>query len=114
MSKAQLCSASRGETVLREVSTGGGCGFDIPVGKGRAVVITTAYRCDLDFWLSAFKVLGAAPAITHSSTDAGVSLGDEAVVAVDGRARCEGARSSYEGGRTILRVRRGEFTVRKG
>ncbi|WP_405650550.1 hypothetical protein OG581_07100 [Streptomyces sp. NBC_01386] len=42
------------------------------------------------------------------------SLGDEAVVAVDGRARCEGAKSSYEGGRTILRVRRGEFTVRKG
>ncbi|MFC9493907.1 beta-galactosidase [Streptomyces sp. NPDC056982] len=193
--KAQLCSASRGETVLREVSTGDGCGFDIPVGKGRAVVITTAYRCDLDFWLSAFKVLGAAPAITHSATDAGVfmlttkdehggrllhafnvtsgyaesctvaekgkalfggerlhlagasaamlplglaagglhiayataeitgiadgrvtfrSLGDEAVVAVDGRAQCDGAKSSCEGGRTILRVRRGEFTVRKG
>lgn len=42
------------------------------------------------------------------------SLGDEAVVAVDGRARCEGAKSSYEGGRTILRVRRREFTVREG
>ncbi|MFC8260900.1 hypothetical protein ACFUNF_25625 [Streptomyces sp. NPDC057291] len=40
-------------------------------------------------------------------------LGDEAVVAVEGRAHCEGAVSSYEGGRTVLRVRRTEFTVRK-
>ena len=193
--KAQLCTPSRGTTVLREVSTGKGCGFDIPVGKGRAVVLTAAYRCDLGFWLGAFRTLGAAPAISHSPTDPGVfllttkdgsggrllhafnvssgydqsftvaergrplfggervrlagrsaamlplgltagglriayataeitgiaedrvtfrALGDEAVVAVEGRARCEGARSSYEGGRTVLRVRRGEFTVRKG
>ncbi|MFG3305009.1 beta-galactosidase [Streptomyces wuyuanensis] len=195
VSGAQLCSASRGATVLREVSTGEGCGFDIPVGRGRAVVISTAYRCDLDFWLSAFRALGASPALTHSPTDPGVfllttrdgaggrllhafnvssgydqsftvaergrpllggervrlagrsaamlplglragglriayataeitgvgdgrvsfrALGEDAVVAVEGRAHCEGARASYEGGRTVLRVRRGEFTVRRG
>lgn len=192
---AQLYSPSRGETVLREVSTKEGCGFDIPVGAGRAVVVSCAYRCDLDFWKRAFKALGAAPAITHSPTDPGVfflttknagggrlvhafninsgydqactvsekgkalfggeklalagrsgamlpldleaggmriayataeitgvedgrvsfrSLGGEAVVAVEGRARCEGAKSSYEGGRTVLRVGRKEFTVRRG
>ncbi len=37
----------------------------------------------------------------------------EAVVAVEGRASCEGAKSAYEGGRTVLRVRgRSDFTVR--
>lgn len=195
VSKAQLCAASRGDTVLREVSTDKGCGFDIPVGKGRAVVISTWYRCDLDFWMSAFRALGAAPALTHGTTRPGTfllttkdeaggrllhafnvssgydesftvaekgkplfggervhlagrsaamlplglvagglriayataeitgigedkvtfrTLGEEAVVAVEGRARCEGAKSSYGSGRTVLRVRRGEFTVTKG
>ncbi|MFE5030125.1 beta-galactosidase [Streptomyces sp. NPDC056656] len=52
---------------------------------------------------------------TRPERDLGArTLGGEAVVAVDGRARCEGAKSSDEGGRTILRVRRGEFTVREG
>ncbi|RAJ69859.1 beta-galactosidase [Streptomyces sp. Amel2xB2] len=211
---AQLCTAERGTTVLREVSTGKGCGFDVRVGKGRAVVITTDYRCDLDFWRRALKVLGAAPDLTHSSADPGLVLlttrsvhddgdsgpgggqagagrgaggrllhvlnvtsgldqeftvsergrplfggerlrvpgrsgamlplglpagggriayataeitgiakgsvtfravgGGESVVAVEGGARCEGAKSSREGGRTVLRVRRPEFTVRLG
>ncbi|WP_405675699.1 hypothetical protein OG292_09850 [Streptomyces sp. NBC_01511] len=38
----------------------------------------------------------------------------ESVVAVDGAARCEGARTSTEGGRSVLRVRRTEFTVHRG
>ncbi|GAA3767171.1 beta-galactosidase [Streptomyces chiangmaiensis] len=193
--KAQLCTASRGDVVLREVSTGEGCGFDIRVGKGRAVVITNNYRADLDFWTAALRELGAVPGITHDARLPGVffltttdpdggrllhafniasgyaqdvtvaergkplfggerlhlpgrgaamlplgltaggmriayataeisaveegrvtfrSLGDEAVVAVDGRARCSGAKVSFEGGRTLLRVRRAEFTVRRG
>lgn len=196
IAKAQLCTPSRGETVLKELSTGKGCGFDIPVGKGRAVVVTTDYRCDLDFWMSALKALGASPTLTHSPTDPGLFLlttrdadggrllhalnvtsgldqvftvsekgralfggeklripgrsgamlpldleagggriayataeitgirkgevtfravgGGESVVAVEGGARCEGAKSSREGGRTVLRVRRPEFTVRLG
>ncbi|WP_070013718.1 beta-galactosidase [Streptomyces abyssalis] len=192
--KAQLCTPGRGSTVLREVSTGKGCGFDVPVGRGRAVVITTDYRCDLDFWRRALKALGAAPAITHTATDPGLFLlttrtaggdgrllhalnvtsgldqeftvsergralfggeklhipgrsgailplglragggriayataeitgiekgsvsfravgGTDSVVAVEGGARCQGAKSSREGGRTVLRVRRPEFTV---
>ncbi|WP_314175330.1 beta-galactosidase [Streptomyces winkii] len=194
VAKAQLCTPSKGSTVLREVSTGKGCGFDVPVGKGRAVVVTTDYRCDLDFWLRALKALGATPALTHSATDPGLFLlttraaegggrllhalnvtsgldqeftvsekgkalfggeklrvpgrsgailplgleagggriayataeitgvaksrvafravgGGDSVVAVEGDARCPGARSSREGGRTVLRVQRPEFTV---
>jgi beta-galactosidase len=196
--KAQICAARRGETVLKEVSTGKGCGFDVRVGKGRAVVLTADYRTDLDFWLAALKALGASPALTHSATDPGVFLltttdrdggrvlhafnvsagydqsftvaengkplfggervrlpgrsaamlplglkagglriayataeigevrdgavtfrtpggAGEAVVAVDGRATSEGARATYEGGRTVLRFRgRADFTVRAG
>ncbi|NJP50141.1 glycosyl hydrolase [Streptomyces sp. SBST2-5] len=196
VNKAQLCEASRGDVVLREVSTGDGCGFDVPVGKGRAVVITANYRCDPDFWTAALRRLGAEPGITHDARLPGIfflstvdrdggrllhafniasgypqsvtvaergkplfggerlhlpgrsaamlplgltagglriayataeitavregrvtfrPLGDEAVVAVEGRARCGGAKVSAEGGRTLLRVRGGgEFTVRRG
>ncbi|MGW0082171.1 hypothetical protein [Streptomyces sp. NPDC003393] len=39
---------------------------------------------------------------------------EEAVVAVDGRARCSVAKSSFEGGCTLLRVRRAEFTIHRG
>ena len=192
-----MCTAERGATVLREVSTGQGCGFDIPVGEGHTVVITADYRCDLDFWTRACKALGAAPRLTHSADRPGVfllttadadggrllhafnissgyaqdvtvreagkplfggeplhlpgrgaamlplgleagglriayataeitgirdgavtfrALGDDVsaagVVAVDGPARCEGAKLSDEGGRTVLLLRRPEFTVR--
>ncbi|MDF3299491.1 beta-galactosidase [Streptomyces tropicalis] len=193
---AQLWRADRGSTVLREVSTGEGCAFDVPLGRGSAVVVTTAYPCDLVFWGAALKALGAAPGLAHSAVTApGVfflttrnadggrllhafnttsgyaqsvtvsergkalfggaalhlagrsaamlpldlkvgglhlahataeitrvggsavsfrALGDEAVVAVEGRAVCEGAKVTSEGGRTLLRVRRREFTVRRG
>ncbi|AQU66416.1 beta-galactosidase [Streptomyces niveus] len=198
LSRTQLCEPSRGATVLRELSTGKGCGFDIPLGKGRAVVITTDYQCDLTFWERAFRALDAAPVIRHSASDPGVFLlttaddergrllhafnvssgydqdftvtengkplfggeklhlpgrtaailplgltagglriayataeltgaadgratfralgapGGESVVVVEGAARCDGARTSTEGGRTVLRVRRAEFTVRRG
>ncbi len=198
---AQLCSAKTGSTVLRELSTGQGCAFDIGLGKGRAVVVATAYQCDLVFWGAALKALGATPALTHSPTPARSStapgtfllttvnpeggrllhafnitsgydqsisvaengqplfggerlqlpgrsgailpldlkagglriayataeiaavsdtsvtfrtLGDEAVVAVEGAASCDGVKPATEGGRTVLRVRRREFTVRRG
>src|SRR5690606_26691295 len=72
VNKAQLCEASRGDVVLREVSTGDGCGFDVPVGKGRAVVITANYRCDPDFWTAALRRLGAEPGITHDARLPGI------------------------------------------
>ncbi|MEU0371995.1 beta-galactosidase [Streptomyces sp. NPDC006283] len=192
--RAQLCTASRGDVVLKELSTGEGCGFDVPVGKGRAVVVTGEYRCDVDFWTAALRELGAVPRYAHDARLPGIfllttadasggrlmhafnigagygqgftvtergkplfggerlylpgrgaamlplglqagglriayataeisavgedrvsfrALGDEAVVAVEGRARCSGAKVTTEAGRTVLRVRRGEFTVHR-
>jgi beta-galactosidase len=197
---AQLCSAARGRTVLREVSTGDGCGFEVTVGDGRAVVITCDYRTDLGFWRAAASRLGARPGLTHTAggpavlllttadddggrllhafnvsagvdrsftvsekgralfggeslhlagrsaamlplgvraggmriayataeisgtgedavtfraTGGGDGRGATSVVAVDGRATCEGARVTREGGRTVLRTGRREFTVRR-
>ena len=71
---AELYEPAAGDVVLRELSTGHGCGFDIPVGAGRAVVLSTDYECDLGLWRAAFAALGAAPALTHTAAVPGVVL----------------------------------------
>jgi beta-galactosidase len=71
---AQLYEAADGDTVLRELTTGHGCGFDLPVGAGHAVVISTDYECDLAFWRAAFAALGVAPGLRHTSSVPGLIL----------------------------------------
>ncbi|HEV7651468.1 MAG TPA: beta-galactosidase [Actinophytocola sp.] len=71
---AELYECASGDVVLRELSTGHGCGFDVPAGTGRAVVLSTDYECDLDLWRTAFGALGAAPALTHTAAVPGVVL----------------------------------------
>ncbi len=72
--RVQLLAAERGETVLRELSTGHGCGFDVPVGAGRAVVVSADYPCDLILWRAAFAALGAVPRLRHTSPVPGLIL----------------------------------------
>lgn len=67
VNRVQLFEAPGATTVLRELTTGHGCGFDIPVGAGRAVVVAADHPCDLDLWRSAFAVLGAVPALRHTA-----------------------------------------------
>ncbi len=71
---AELYEPTVGDTVLRELSTGHGCGFDVPLGAGRAVVLGADYECDLDLWRAAFGALGAAPAVEHTAAVPGVVL----------------------------------------
>jgi beta-galactosidase len=71
---AELYEPAAGDTVLRELSTGHGCGFDIPVGDGQAVVLATDYECDLDLWRAAFAALGSVPALRHTAAVPGVVL----------------------------------------
>jgi beta-galactosidase len=71
---AELYEPADGGTVLRELSTGHGCGFDIPVGAGHAVVFSTDYECDLDLWRSAFAALGATPGLSHTAAIPGAVL----------------------------------------
>lgn len=63
-----------GNPVLNERSTGKACGFDLPVGVGRAVVLATDYECDLDLWRTAFAALGTEPTIQHTAPVPGVVL----------------------------------------
>jgi beta-galactosidase len=71
---AELYEPAAGDVVLRELTTGHGCGFDVPVGSGRAVVFAADYECDLDLWRAAFAELGARPALTHTAPVPGAVL----------------------------------------
>lgn len=72
--RLQLFDAPGAATVLRELTTGHGCGFDIPVGAGRAVVLAADYECDLGLWRAAFAALGATPALRHTARVPGLIL----------------------------------------
>lgn len=71
---AELYEPEAGDTVLRELSTGHGCGFDVPMGAGRAVVLSTDYECDLGLWRTAFVALGTEPRLRHDAVVPGVVL----------------------------------------
>jgi len=71
---AQRYEIAAGDTVLRELSTGDGCGFDLPMGAGRAVVLSTDYECDLGLWRAAFAALGVEPGLRHSAAVPGIVL----------------------------------------
>ncbi|WP_078379054.1 beta-galactosidase [Sutcliffiella halmapala] len=70
------------DAIMRVTETEDVCGFDVKVGKGRAIVLATAYRCDLELFQKALENLGAKPGLTHDCEYHGifstsVSAGDE-------------------------------------
>lgn len=70
------------QPIMRVTETDEICGFDVQVGKGRAIVLSTAYRCDLDLFKKALEHLGATAGLTHDCEFHGifstsVSNGDE-------------------------------------
>lgn len=70
------------QPIMRVTETDEICGFDVQVGKGRAIVLSTAYRCDLDLFKMALEHLGATAGLTHDCEYHGifstsVSNGDE-------------------------------------
>jgi len=68
VSYAQLFEAATGDVVVYDYDSGAGCGFDIPVGNGRAVVLTTDYPgSDIAFYRSALEALGCASALRHDA-----------------------------------------------
>ncbi|WP_370295777.1 beta-galactosidase [Rossellomorea marisflavi] len=50
------------------------CSFEAEVGNGLAIVMATAYKCDLSFFRKAFARLGCEPSLTHDYTQHGVLL----------------------------------------
>lgn len=57
----QLCTTDTAEVVLQDYATGQGCGFEVALGEGRALVITTDYPCDVDFFGMGLRRLGVEP-----------------------------------------------------
>lgn len=71
---AQIWDTPRAEPLLRVADTGEVCGFETAVGKGRAVVLTTAYACDLDLFRRGLERLGTVPALRHDGGQAGLFM----------------------------------------
>ena len=71
---AQTWEAARGEVLLTVYGTGEACGFDIPVGAGRAIVIAAAYTCDVPLFRTALEKLGAQAGLRHDSPDSGIFM----------------------------------------
>ena len=68
VSYAQLFDAPDDNVLLYECDSGVGCGFDIALGAGRAVVVTTSYPGnDVAFYRGAVERLGCTPALTHDA-----------------------------------------------
>ncbi|HWV36486.1 MAG TPA: beta-galactosidase [Thermomicrobiales bacterium] len=61
-------------TLFRVYGADEACGFDIPVGAGRAIVLTCALPADLDFFQQAFSRLGAVAGLTHDNPERNIFL----------------------------------------
>lgn len=62
-------------TLFRVYGADEACGFDIPVGAGRAIVLSCALPTDLDFFQQAFAKLGATAGLTHDNPERNIFLG---------------------------------------
>ena len=71
---AQVFKCIEAEPILRVYGTDEVCGFDVSVGKGRAIVMATAYRCDISLFKTALEKLGAKPALTHDCDYHGIFM----------------------------------------
>lgn len=69
---AQLWEPSSGEVLLRVYGSGEACGFDIPVGGGRAMVVSAALPCDIPLFREALERLGARAGLRHDCAEYGI------------------------------------------
>jgi len=71
---AQTFKPRTAGTLCRIYGNDEACGFDIPVGDGRAIVISCELPADLDFFEGAFAQLGASPGLTHDNPERNIFL----------------------------------------
>lgn len=71
---AQFFEPARGEVLLSAVGTGEACGFDIPVGQGRAVVISAVYPCDISLFQTILERLGVRAGLSHDCEYNGIFM----------------------------------------
>jgi beta-galactosidase len=117
---AQVFEPSAGEVLLRVVGTHEACGFDLKVGRGRAIIITASYPCDVPFFREALEKLGAGAALGHDYPSHGIFMSSSAsregerflhILNLDGFDKTihitEGGRDLLEGRSILLRARDG-------
>jgi beta-galactosidase len=63
-----------GEAILWVVGTDEPCGFDIKVGNGRAIVVATAFPCDVPLFRAMLERLGATASLRHDDHSYGVFM----------------------------------------
>lgn len=71
---AQIWDARDAEALLRVGGSREICGFETLIGKGRAVILTTAYPCDLDLFGRALEKLGAIPGLRNDCPEQGLFM----------------------------------------
>lgn len=62
---AQVLESNSATPLLKVSGTDEVCGLDTSLGLGRAIVIATAYPCDLEFYQSIFDEIGLTAGLTH-------------------------------------------------
>ncbi|WBL14654.1 beta-galactosidase [Sutcliffiella sp. NC1] len=73
--KAQTVQVDeKAEPIVRVYGTDEVCGFDRQVGKGRAIVITGVYTCDVEFYREALEKLGATATLRHDCKHLGIFM----------------------------------------
>lgn len=71
---AQALKTTNCDVILRIRGTDEVCGFDVKVGSGRAIVVATAYICDICLFKSILGKLGASPALYHDNPYHGIFM----------------------------------------
>lgn len=78
---AQTFAPIRDRTLLHVYGADEAAGFDVPVGAGRAIVVTAEIPLDLPFFREALRQLGAEPGLRHTSGQNNIFLSSAATPA---------------------------------
>ncbi|GHO45957.1 beta-galactosidase [Ktedonospora formicarum] len=72
--RAHFYGATRGEVLVRAADTNEACGFDIPLGQGRAIVLSAAYPCDVSLVRAILEELGVRAGLNHHDRSNGIFM----------------------------------------
>lgn len=71
---AQTFELGNNRAILKTSDKGEVCGFESSVGKGKAIVIASAYECDIMFFKAILEKLGAYASLTHDCPEHGIFM----------------------------------------
>ena len=117
---AQVFEPGSAEAILRLHGGGEVAAFDARVGKGRAIVIATAYPCDIDLFRAALVKLGVRAGLAHDGSPSGLFMSSSAnsegetflhVINLDG---FEKSFHLFRNGRRLLGGRELRLPAREG